>query len=243
MKPIAKFYRLVPSAPPIVAADATLDGSLPVRAVQYCDPVVSACGFGWHVRPPVDFALLFDGRSFLVSFNEGAAWHPLDECQIPGLRADHQRGARHEMAETLPPFLAALQESGIVQMWSGYFAATRRHWALSIGGVVNRFSSSAFDCMEGIVETDWWSGPLFTNLIFRQTNRPVFFSRRDPIFQVRPVLKSAYAKATRESAEVMLDADSFPDAAWRDYVRSATRDGTGSDHKGWYAKCARQARR
>lgn len=97
--------------------------------------------------------------------------------------------------------------------------------------------------MEGIVETDWWAGPLFTNLIFRQTNRPVFFSRRDPIFQVRPVLKSSYAKTTRESAEVILDADSISEADWRGYVRAATRDGTGTQQKGWYAKCARQGRR
>jgi hypothetical protein len=243
MKPIASFYRLAVSAPSIRPADPTLSGSLPLRAVQHCDPVTAASGYGWHVMAPTDFGLLFEGRNFLMTFDQGATWHPLTECQIPSLQTEHERCQRHEMGQILPPFAAALPERGIVQIWSGYFATTRKGWALSIGGVANRFNSDAYDCMEGIVETDWWTGPLFTNLVFRQTNRPVLFSRGDPLFQVRPVFKPAYAKAVKESAEIVLNpADIKPDVFSR-YKTAVTRDGTLSEHKGWYAKKARQGRR
>lgn len=243
MKPIAKFVRLAPSAPPIRPADSTLGGSLPLRAAQHCDPVVTACGYGWHIMAPTEFGLLFDGRGFLITFDEGAVWHPLADCQIPGLELEHQQCQRHRVAKLLPPFASSLAESGVVQIWSGYSARTRRGWALSIGGVVNHFPSSVYDCMEGVVETDWWTGPLFTNLVFRQSNRPVFFSRERPLFQVRPILKAAYSRQVRDSMEQLLDIGSVEAHDLSDYEWSATRDGTLSSQKGWYAKRARQGRR
>ena len=53
--------------------------------------------------------------------------------------------------------------------------------------------SLAFDLYEGIVETDRWFGPLFTNLRLIKTDMPIHFSTETPLVQVQPLHRSAYA--------------------------------------------------
>lgn len=242
-KPLATFLRLAQDAPPPLKADGTAEGTLPLRAVRFCDPVVAASGYGWQFFPPTDFDLVFEGRSFLCSYDAGRSWSPLADSQIPHLEDRHRACAPERVADLLPPFLSALPETGVVQVWTGYFARTRRNWALLVGGLANRFRASAYDCMEGIVETDWWTGPLFTNLVFRQANRPVSFRRSAPLFQVRPVFKPAYSHRMRDSAQVILDVGTITADQWDRYSRAVTRDGSFQTEQGWYAKCARKARR
>jgi hypothetical protein len=242
-KPIATFFRLATDAPAPINADPTVEGTLPLRAVQHCEPVLAASGYGWQFFSPTDFDLIFDGRSFLCSYDAGKTWSPLADSQIPDLEKSHRSCTPEKVANLLPPFLSALPESGVVQIWTGYFARTRNNWALSIGGLSNRFRTSVYDCMEGIVETDWWTGPLFTNLIFRQANRPVKFSRAAPLFQVRPVFKPAYSSKLRKTAQVILDSSSIASSDWDEYAWSATRNEKFQSEQGWYSKCVRKARR
>ena len=51
---------------------------------------------------------------------------------------------------------------------------------------------------EGIVETETWFGPLFTNVRLTRTNSPVEFHVRFPLFQVQPLLRQCYRDATFE---------------------------------------------
>ncbi len=53
--------------------------------------------------------------------------------------------------------------------------------------------SLAFDSYEGIVESDRWFGPLFTNLRLIKTDVPIHFSTETPLLQVQPLHRSTYA--------------------------------------------------
>src|ERR1700722_12042414 len=52
-RPICEFHRLIPDAPPPQRAHRSADGTLPVAAYSYCEPVASASAYGWYIYPPV----------------------------------------------------------------------------------------------------------------------------------------------------------------------------------------------
>jgi len=81
---------------------------------------------------------------------------------------------------------------GVVQIWSGYLARTAPRWALLSRGAVNVPKTQGYENFEGIVETDTWFGPLFTNVRLTRTNSPVEFHMRRPLFQVQPLLRQCY---------------------------------------------------
>jgi hypothetical protein len=53
-------------------------------------------------------------------------------------------------------------------------------------------NTQAYQNYEGIIETDAWFGPLFTNIRMTRTNAPVEFHKRYPLFQVQPIPRPAY---------------------------------------------------
>ena len=53
-------------------------------------------------------------------------------------------------------------------------ARTAPDWSLLIRAPANLASPGGYSLYEGIVETDRWFGPLFTNLRLTQTHKPVY---------------------------------------------------------------------
>ncbi len=49
---------------------------------------------------------------------------------------------------------------------------------------------------EGIIETDIWFGPLFTNVRLTRTNVPVHIRAHTPFLQVQPIPQVAYREET-----------------------------------------------
>ena len=82
-----------------------------------------------------------------------------------------------------PPFLTALPELGGVQMWTGLLARTRPGWSLSVRSPVNLPPSPGVVTWEGIIETDLWFGPLFTNFRLIKTDTPVQIRSHVPCIQ------------------------------------------------------------
>jgi hypothetical protein len=54
---------------------------------------------------------------------------------------------------------------------------------------------------EGIIETDAWFGPLFTNFRLTRTDTPVHIRSQVPIIQVQPVPQLAYREEVLASFE------------------------------------------
>jgi hypothetical protein len=95
-----------------------------------------------------------------------------------------------------PPFLTALPEVGAVQIWTGLLARTRPGWSLSIRPPVNLPPIPGLSGWEGIVETDIWFGPLFSNFRITRTDTPVHIRAYAPFLQVQPVPQLAYRDET-----------------------------------------------
>src|SRR2546430_16137196 len=100
---------------------------------------------------------------------------------------------RRPPRSTLFPY-TTLFRSGVVQIWSGYLARTAPGWALLSRGTANIPRTQGYENFEGIVETDTWFGPLFTNIRLTHSNSTVEFHRRPPLFQVQSLLRKSYTE-------------------------------------------------
>ena len=189
---ICRFYRLIPGAPEPRRADRSADGTLPTRGYRYCEAVTSASGFGWYMYPPLNFSLIWDGVEVAWTYEGAEGWYPLRGAQFPGFREIFEEVAPDSVKPLAPPFLASTREPGVVQIWGGYLARTAPQWALLSRGPANIPRTQGYEHFEGIVETDTWFGPLFTNIRLTRTNSPVEFHVRYPLFQVQPVLRECY---------------------------------------------------
>ena len=207
---ICQFYRLIPDAPDPRPADRSADGTLPVNAYRYCEAIASASGFGWYLHPPLSFSLIWDGAEVAWTYEGAKDWYPLRGAQFPGFLDVFEKTAPAHLVELAPPFLVQGALPGVVQIWSGFLARTAPGWALLSRGIANLPRTQPYENYEGIVETDAWFGPLFTNIRLTRTNSPVEFHRRRPLFQVQPLARSCY----REPPFQVLQAADMDAADW-----------------------------
>lgn len=187
-----KFYALHDSLKPPMKADTAALGRLPLSAFQYCEAVRTASGTGWYVFPPRDFSVLFDGQEVFLA--EDGDWRALrSEPLGPEAEADWDARFAPRFGP-VPNFLEDLSDTGILQVWSGYFVTTDPGEFLQIRPLANVHTKSSYWCYEGIVETDQFAPfPLFVNLQLVRTNSEIFFPRDFPLFQVAVVQKSSLA--------------------------------------------------
>jgi len=68
-------------------ADRSACGTLPVRAVRYCEALTSATAFGWWLFPPIDLEMLWDGTEIFWRCDDAPDWMPLlYSAQLPTMR-------------------------------------------------------------------------------------------------------------------------------------------------------------
>lgn len=211
---ICQFYRLIPDAPLPRRADRAADGKISIDAYRYCEPLTMASAFGWHIYPPLTFSLLLDDDELFWRY-EGADdgdWIALQSgAQYPGFRDHFEKIAPDGLKDLAPPFLVQGSSPGHVQIWSGCLARTAPGWALLSRGVANAKDTQAYRNYEGIIETETWFGPLFTNIRLTRTNAPVTFHVRRPLFQVQPLLRPCYSDPSFE----VLEADALIPEDWQ----------------------------
>ncbi len=120
-----------------------------------------------------------------------------------------------------------------MQVWSGLFVTTPQGTSTWIKGPINRDAGSAHQVMEGIIDTDWWIGPLFTVFRFVKTDFPIRLSRSKPLLQVFPVDQALLRRSNAET-EVGLIQDADPQFVSRmvDTVRRRNEEPPGS-----YRRC------
>ena len=133
--------------------------------------------------------------------------------QFPNYADEFDATAPEFLRGCSPPFLTALPEAGAIQMWTGLLAKTRPGWSLSVRPPVNIPAIPGIVPWEGIIETDIWFGPVFTNFgAFTKTDMTVHIRAREPIIQLQPVLnwhigrKSSPLSSAREVTDLS-DAD------------------------------------
>ena len=239
--PTVKFYSLIPDTKPPVRADKSVGGTIPTSAYRYCDAVRSASAFGWYVFPPIDFSLMWDGTETMWRFDEEDDWKNLHAVQYPGFLDYFNSHAPEEIEDCAPPIFGTAAEPGIVQIWSGLFAKTRKNWSLLVRPPANLARSAKYDSYEGIIETDRWFGPLFTNIRLTKTDVAVDITRDRPFMQVQPLHRSTYKDEVLNSFEHLDDISLLTKRNWQDYINTMVAPGVGSDReKGVYAKNTRK---
>jgi hypothetical protein len=189
---ICRFYRFIPDAPAPRRADRSADGMLPTRGYRYCEALASASAFGWYIYPPLNFSLVWDGIEIAWTYEGAEDWYPLRGAQFPGFRQHFEEVAPDPIKPLAPPFLVPAREPGVAQIWSGYLARTAPGWSLLLRSPANIPRNQGYEHFDGIIESDTWFGPLFTNIRLTRTNSPVEFHVRYPLFQVQPLLRQCY---------------------------------------------------
>lgn len=185
------FYQLIQGGFPPRLASQSANGTLPTDGFRYCEPLRAASSFGWYVYLPVDLWLLWDGCETQWSLDEGQTWYPLAEAiQYPGFSNEFDDAAPEACRGYAPPFLTRGVEHDILQVWTGVVAATEPDICALVRGPANLSWRTDFSVLEGIIETDRWFGPLFTNIRLRKIDSPIVFRGIQPFLQVQPVPKA-----------------------------------------------------
>jgi len=237
------FHRLIPSARLPQRADRSAAGSLPTRAFRYCEPAASASGYGYYVFPPIGFSLQWDGYDIMWTYEGVGDWFPLKSVQFPGFREQFDAVAPDEIREYSPPFLGALQEPGMVQMWTGLIVRTAPGWSTLVRAPANLPRNGGYEPFEGIIETDHWFGPLITNIRLTKTGVPIDFRPDYPLLQLQPVPRTAYDDATLNNYELVPDLRQFTAEDWDDFYDTVVRPHVQEIRpRGQYAAAARKRR-
>lgn len=242
--PLVRFYRLVPGTVFPQRADRSAIGTIPTRAFRYCEALVTASAFGYYVFPPIDFTLVWDGRGVQWTWKGAGEWHPLTVAQFPDFVPYFDDLAPEEIKGFSPPFLGAMQEPGIVQIWSGFVARTAPGTSLLIRPLANVPQPRGYEMFEGIIESDRWFGPLFTNIRLLKTDEPIAFKAEHPLFQVQPIPREAYDDRRLNDIELVGAATDFAPEDWDDYFETVVRPNVQTDRpRGAYAVAARKRRK
>jgi uncharacterized protein DUF6065 len=221
--PAVTFHTAIPGCRRPIRADPSVLGTLPARGFQYCEALRAASSFGWYVFPPMEFTLQWDGSQVIWSYRGAKAWYPLGSAQFPGYEAVFDRVAPRRLRGFSPPFLTAMPEPGIVQIWTGLMIESAENWSVLIRPPANLPRNLAFDLYEGIVETDRWFGPLFTNIRLIKTDVPIQFSTEIPLVQVQPLQRSAYADGISNHFGLVVGPDAFSEQAWSRYEQTIVK--------------------
>jgi Family of unknown function (DUF6065) len=205
---VCRFYRLIPGAPEPRRADRSADGTLPMAAYRYCEAIASASAFGWYLYPPLNFSLIWDGTEIAWTYEGAEGWYPLRAAQYPGFIETFAGIAPEGLRDLAPTFLAQGKLPGTAQIWSGYLGKTAPGWALLSRGTANIPRTELYENFEGIIESDTWLGPLFTNIRLKRTHSPVEFHTSRPMFQVQPLWRPSYTEpnfAVLDSTNLTID--------------------------------------
>ena len=243
---VVEFIKLIPQGRLPKQADRSGAGSLPGRAMRYCEALTSATGYGYWLFPPMDLQLLWDGDQVFWCCDDAASWRPLSgtksgAIQFPGFSEAFDGVAPAWMRGFSPPFLTALPELGTVQIWTGLLARTKPGWSLNVRMPVNLPAIAGLTAWEGIVETDHWFGPLFTNFRITKTDHPVYLRAQVPFMQVQPLPQVAYQDAALNPASVRETGD-MSDQDWSELAQVLQPGGPGSGGPGDYAVRVRKRR-
>ncbi len=242
--PAVTFYGAVPGARAPIRADVSVLGTLPSRGFQYCEALRAASSFGWYVFPPIDFTLQWDGSQVIWTYSGAEGWYPLQSAQYPGFAAVFDRLAPKRLRGFAPPFLTALPEPGLVQVWTGLFVESAEDWSILVRPPANLPRNIAYDLYEGIVESDRWFGPLFTNLRLIKTDVPIHFSTETPLLQVQPLHRSTYAEEISNRFGLVRGLREFSEQAWARYEEHMVKPNLEPTRPvGMYAAEVRRRRR
>jgi hypothetical protein len=222
-------------------ADKSVNGTLPTNGFRYCEPVRTASGFGWYVFLPLELWVEWDGSEYHWSVDSGETWYVLaDAIQYPDFSADFDLHAPEAVRGYAPPFLSRTNDADILQVWTGVFARTRPGIATYIKGPTNMANGHGYSVLEGVIQTEWWFGPLFTNLRIHQKGAPIVLRRDRPLIQLLPFSNALLDDFEAAKPDVRVGLPALREEDWRSYEDTVVRRMRTRTRMGDYAVEARQ---
>ena len=242
--PLVTFYRAAQNVRLPQRADRSAIGTLPTRAYRFCEAVTTASGLGYYLFPPMDFSLMWDGTRLLWRWAEQPDWTALSSVQLPDFREYFDAIAPTECRTFSPPFISALREPGIAQIWSGLFARTRPGVSLWLRAPINIPKSQHYEVFEGIIETDHWFGPIFNNFRLTKTDTPVDFSKDEPFMQAIPLPRIDYVEPAFNDYQLVSELKDLRPEEWDAFCQTVVRPNIQENRqRGQYAVSTRRANR
>jgi len=235
------FYRVIDGGIGPQKADKSANGTLPTNGYRFCEPVRTANSFGWYVFLPMELWLLFDGSEIQWSLDQGENWYLLaDAIQYPDFAARFDAAAPEEARGYSPPFLSRTNDLDIVQIWTGHFARTQEGIGSYVRSPVNLPNGLDHIVLEGVVQTEWWFGPLFANVRINKRGAPVIFRADRPFLQVQP-FSNALMRDFEASEIVEHDGlEGMSAVEWQDYRATIVHRMQTRTRLGQYAAEARK---
>ena len=164
--------------------------------------------------------------------------------QFPDFRTHFDSVAPKNVQEFSPPFIIALREPGIVQIWTGLVAKTRPGVGLLLRGPINVPRVQHYEVFEGIIETDHWFGPVFNNFRLTKTDTPVEFLTEEPFLQAIPLPCEAYGESTFNNYQMVAGLNDLRPDEWDAYHHTVVRPNTQEVRpRGQYAVVTRRRRK
>lgn len=206
-----------------------------------------AASLGWYMFPPKEIELVFDGTDVLYA--ENGHWVPFTYVPFDTeIRAAWDAQLPERLKGRMPAMLTNIPAPGVVQIWSGFFAATVPGWSSQVRPIPNANFYGALDCYEGVVDTDTYGPwPIFINLRITATNRPILLHPDRPLFQIQPIPRALFTEGRRPAP--LRDAfgvDGLSAAQWDGYgatMRSVDRTEEPDRTVGTYAAQTRKRQR
>lgn len=239
--PTVQFFRFIENGRAPQRADRSAGGTLPTRAFRYCEAVTTAAALGWYVFPPIGFRLYWTGTETYWTYAGASSWYPLGTAQFPKFCDHFDALAPNKVKTYAPPFLGALPESGIIQVWSGLIAQTKPGWSLIARAPTNLPRSVGYDVFEGLIETDRWFGPLFINIKLARTGQEIEFNPDLPLFQVQPIERENYSDTVLNDV-VMRDVKTIEPHEWNAYYNTVVHPSENHCPHGVHAAKVRKRR-
>jgi hypothetical protein len=236
-----EFYQVLEGKYLPMKADPSALGSIPTSGYRYCEPVRTSSGFGWYMFLPLELGIIYEDGNVYFSL-DGFETRSLlvDAIQFPGFPTAFDAAAPAGVEGYAPPFVARTNDEDMLQIWTGAFARTRADISLWVRGPVNVWTPSNAQVVEGVVETDWWFGPLFANVRFPKEGVPVVFRKDRPFLQVLPFSRSLSVEFTRSEPTVQRGLEGMADLEWDDYDRTIVKRLKGPRPPGEYAVMSRR---
>jgi hypothetical protein len=251
---LVTFYQLItqPGAPHMAPprfpqrAQVDADGSIPARALRYCEAIRTANAYGYYLYLPMDLSLRFNGVETECSIDEdgtgtGSNWWPLNaSAHFPGFPTHFNQIAPVYLRDMVPPLVAPGESHGTIQLWCGSIARTEKDWSLLVRGPVNDSRRSlGYEVLEGIIETDRWGGHLFANIKLLRTDTVITIHAHHAFIQVVPVHRDSYSDAHLDDFAINTE---VPDEIWKSYGEIVIGKIVGSRPIGAYAVDVRKRR-
>lgn len=236
-----EFFKVIEAGWTPHKADKSANGTLPTNGYRYCEPVRTASAFGWYVYLPMEIWVSWSGSEYRWTIDQGENWYVLaDAIQFPGFAERFDEAAPQEVRGYSPPFLSRTNDPDILQIWTGTFVRTRKDLGVYVRSPVNLHGGLDYSVLEGVVQTEWWFGPLFANIRVLRRESPVVFRADRPFIQLQPFSNLLFSEFEKSQESVGTGLDALSDEEWAAYRRTVVRRMETRKQFGQYAAEARQ---